>query len=87
ILYKGKRAKRFDAKLGGKHLGNYLISATEEIKEGVRALGKHALHQVNSLDLVSLDEQTSQVTGIPLAYKKTTYSNGKVRAILHPGRK
>ena len=76
----GKVSKKFNWKLGGKHLGNYLISSTEEIKEGVRALGKHALHQVNSDDLVSLDEQTCQVTGIPLAYDGdlNVYSKGNV---------
>ena len=86
-VYKGKKAKRFNPQLGGRHLGNYLISCTEEIKEGVRALGKHALHQVNASDLVSLDELTSQVTGVPLAYKKTTDSNGKVRASVRSGGK
>lgn len=78
-LESGKVSKRFNWKLGGKHLGNYLISSTEEIKEGVRALGKHALNQVDSSDLVALDEITSKVTGVPLAY-----SNRRVR-VLAPG--
>jgi len=59
-------------KLGARHLANYLISCTEEIKEGVRALGKRALLQVDASDLVSLDEVTSQITGIPLAYSRRT---------------
>ncbi|NMB02219.1 MAG: FMN-binding glutamate synthase family protein [Firmicutes bacterium] len=70
----GKLSKKYNWKLGGKHLANYLISCTEEIKEGVRALGKHALDQVDSSDLVALDEVTSKITGIPLAYP-----NRKVR--------
>lgn len=70
----GKMSKKFNWKLGGKHLGNYLISSTEEIKEGVRALGKHSLGDVDSSDLIALDETTSKVTGIPLAYP-----NRKVR--------
>lgn len=68
----GKQSRRFNWKLGAKHLANYLISCTEEIKEGVRALGKHALHEVDLTDLVALDEVTSQVTGVPLAYAKRT---------------
>lgn len=86
-LYGGKVAKKFNPVQGGKNLGNYLISCNEEIKEGVRALGKHALHQVNALDLVSLDEQTAAITGIPLAYKRPAYSNGKIRATVLPGGK
>lgn len=71
-VYGGKASKRYNWKLGSKNLANYLISSTEEIKQGVRALGKHALHQVNSLDLVSLDTQTSEITGIPLAYSNVS---------------
>ena len=78
----GKASKKFNWKLGGQHVGNFLISSTEEIKEGVRALGKHALRQVNTDDLVSLDEHTSRVTGIRLAYKpnRGIYPKGNVRA-------
>lgn len=76
-VYGGKVSKKFNWKTGSQHVANYLISSTEEIKQGVRALGKHALHQVNSLDLVSLDAYTSEVTGVPLAY-----SNVSVRATL-----
>ncbi len=68
----GKQAGRFNWELGARHLANYLISCTEEIKEGVRALGKHALLQVDASDLVSLDEVTSQITGTPLAYSRRT---------------
>ncbi len=74
-VYGGKASKKYNWKTGSQHVGNYLISSTEEIKQGVRALGKRALHQVNCRDLVALDPLTSDVTGIPLAY-----SIGKVRA-------
>ena len=86
-LYGGKMAEKFNPVEGGKSLGNYLISCTEEIKEGVRALGKRALHEVNTADLVSLDEQTSAITGIPLAYEKATYAKGKTWATWQPGLK
>lgn len=72
----GKMSKKFNWKQGGGSLGNYLNSCTEEIKEGVRALGKRALHKVNASDLVALDEITSNITGVPLAY-----SNRKVLAV------
>lgn len=70
VVHAGKQSKQFNWKLGAKHLANYLKACTEEIKEGVRALGKHGLHQVDPSDLVALDETTSQITGIPLAYAK-----------------
>lgn len=64
----GKASKKFNWKQGSVHLGNFLISSTEEMKEGVRALGKHALQEVDRYDLIALDETTSAITGIPLAY-------------------
>ena len=76
----GKGSWKFNWKLGAKHLSNYLISSTEEIKEGVRALGKHSLTQVNSGDLVALDEITSQVTGVPLAYQTRSKVKAAVRS-------
>ncbi|NLL43795.1 MAG: FMN-binding glutamate synthase family protein [Firmicutes bacterium] len=81
----GKVSKKFNWKLGGKHVANFLLSSTEEIKEGVRALGKHALHQVDISDLIALDEQTAQITGVPLAYRKPAnngYSSKKVRVLV-----
>jgi len=68
VVHGGKTSNKYNWRLGGEYLGNYLTSSTEEIKEGVRALGKHALHQVDSSDLVALDEITSEITGVPLAY-------------------
>lgn len=72
VVHGGKQSSKLNWKLSAKHLANYLISCTEEIKEGVRALGKHALHQVDTSDLVAVDEVTSQVTATPLAYAKRT---------------
>lgn len=72
VVEGGKQSQTLNWKQAGKNLGNYLISCTEEIKEGVRALGKHALHQVDRSDLIAVDPMTSEVTGIPLAYSKGT---------------
>lgn len=69
-VFNGKLNKRFNWKQGATHLGNFLISSTEELKEGVRALGKRALQDVDHRDLIALDETTSSITGIPLAYAK-----------------
>jgi len=72
VVHGGKQSGRLNWKLAARHLANYLISCTEEIKEGVRALGKRALHEVDASDLVALDEMTSQVTGTPLVYPRRT---------------
>lgn len=65
-----KYAKRFNWKKGALHLSRYLQSCTEEIKEGVRALGKHTLRDVDKSDLVALDQATSEIAQVPLAYSK-----------------
>lgn len=67
---KGRYAKKFNWKRGALHLARYLQSSTEEIREGVRALGKHALREVNKYDLVALDEAASDIARVPLAYSK-----------------
>ncbi|MFY9526877.1 MAG: FMN-binding glutamate synthase family protein [Limnochordia bacterium] len=68
---RSKYAKQFNWKKGAETLNRYLQSCTEEIKEGVRALGKHSLQEVSRRDLVALDEVTSQIAQVPLAYSKT----------------
>ncbi len=62
--------RKFNWKRGALHLARYLQSSTEEIREGVRALGKHALREVNKYDLVALDEAASDIARVPLAYSK-----------------
>ena len=39
------------------------------MRVAIRALGKESIHQVGCGDLVSLDELTSKVTKVPLAYE------------------
>jgi len=67
-FYEGKASGKYDWRAGAKALYKYLLSCTAELREGVRALGKSAVTEVNRDDLVALDEQTSAITGLPLAY-------------------
>lgn len=62
-------AKKFNWKKGALHLARYLQSSAEEIREG-GALGKHTLGEVNKYDLVALDEVTSEIALVPIAYSK-----------------
>lgn len=64
--YSGMLADQFDENKAAQHLQNFLNSFVEEMKLGIRALGKTSLKEVDRTDLFSLDEWTSKVTGIPL---------------------
>lgn len=81
-LYRGKASHKFDWRAGAEALHKYLDSCTAELREGIRALGKSSLAEVNRDDLVALDELTSRITGLPLAYER-----GKARAFSAPGGK
>lgn len=69
-LYNAKYSHRYNWKTGADALYKYLKSCTAELEEGVRALGKESLSQVNREDLVALDKETSAITGLPLAYER-----------------
>ena len=64
----GKYNRRFKRKQGAVSLAKYITSCTLEIAEGVRALGKTSIDQVDRSDLVALDETTAKITGIPTAW-------------------
>jgi glutamate synthase domain-containing protein 2 len=72
VMYTGPQADELDEEEAAYYLRNFLKSCTEEIKLAVLALGKTAVRNVDAGDLVALDEWTSQVTGIPLAYQPNT---------------
>jgi len=70
----GKYRSRFQWKKGAVSLAKFITSCTLEMAEGVRALGKTAISQVDRSDLVALDETTAAVTGIPLAWHRKSQS-------------
>lgn len=69
VYYTGEMTEKFDEDEAAYYLRNFLLSFVEEMKIAVLALGKTAIHQVNKDDLTALDQTTSEVTRIPLAYK------------------
>lgn len=69
-FYPGRFAEEFDEVEAAYYLANFLTSFSEEMKVAVIALGKTSVHEVDRNDLVALDEVTSNVTNIPLVYKK-----------------
>ncbi len=60
-------ADRLNVKKAADSLAYFLIACNEEIMEGVRALGKTSLADVNRQDLAALEPQISEALGIPLA--------------------
>lgn len=62
----GSREKEFDEDRGAKSLASFLNSCAEEIKIGIRALGKTSIHELSPDDLVAWDERVARITGRPL---------------------
>ncbi len=68
IWYRGADQHEFNVGQGAKHLANYLLACKEEMVEGIRALGKQSVAEVNLDDLVALDQLTADITGATRAY-------------------
>lgn len=75
VWYDGKYADRLNVAEGAKNLTKFLKSCKEEIIEGVRALGKTSVGQVDKEDLFALDELIAKGVGVPMAYE--SYIPGK----------
>lgn len=71
VWYDGKHADNFDVAAGADSLAKFLKSCRLELVDGIRALGKTSIRQVNKDDLFSLDELIAKGVGVPLAYEPT----------------
>lgn len=71
--YNGKSQNKFKVEQGAKFLANYLKSCNLELAEGIRALGKTSLQEVNKDDLMALDPLIAEATGVAPAYRPTPY--------------
>ncbi|OIQ58645.1 glutamate synthase [NADPH] large chain precursor [Moorella thermoacetica] len=67
VFARGRYQDRLDEEKAARNLANFLKSCNAEIMEGVRALGKKSVRQVNKSDLAALDPVTARALGIPLA--------------------
>ncbi len=72
VWYKGKMAAKFNSNLAAQNLAKFLNSCTKEISQGVKALGKQSIHEVNKGDLMSLDEVIAKALNIPMVYEKSS---------------
>ncbi|PWI56797.1 hypothetical protein BM613_11915 [Sulfoacidibacillus thermotolerans] len=62
----GSLFEQYDVEKGAQSLANYLRSCSEEMKVGVRAVGKKSVHDVSKSDLMAWDAEAARVAGVPL---------------------
>ncbi|KQL49901.1 glutamate synthase [Brevibacillus choshinensis] len=67
--YPGSMKDQFDPELAATYLANFFFSFAEEFEIAILALGKTSLKEVTIDDLIALDEITSKVTHVPLAFQ------------------
>lgn len=60
--------KQFNINEGAKSLHKFLMSCTLEMKEGIRALGKTSIRDIDKNDLLALSKEIAEITGVDLAY-------------------
>ncbi len=65
----GKLKDKLDEEEAAIYLEKFFLSFVEEMKTAVQSLGKTSITDVNIEDLVALDEVTSNITKVPLAYQ------------------
>lgn len=65
IYYKGKDEKKFDGAEASRTVARFFQSCTAEMAELARVLGKTALRDIGTDDLVALDPIVAEITGVP----------------------
>jgi len=68
IFYDGHQAKKLNVNQAALNLGNFLNSCAGEMRQGIRALGKTSLKEVNRSDLMAVDRETADALGIATVY-------------------
>lgn len=84
VWYQGKFAKQFSIEKGAQALAKFFKSCQAELEEGIKALGKTSLKQVNKEDLFALSELAAKGCHLPMAYDPFQYDpqNKTVEAVL-----
>ncbi|WP_231514944.1 FMN-binding glutamate synthase family protein [Oceanobacillus salinisoli] len=63
----------------GNAAADFLTSAVEEIETGIRAMGKRSLNEVSKKDMVSYDEVTAKMVGIPYSFEPLKNKKNEVQ--------
>ena len=64
----GKYKDQFKIEDGVQAAEKFLTASTEEMKMALRAMGKRSLKELSQKDLVSFDELTAKMIGIPFSF-------------------
>lgn len=75
VWNKGKFKDQFKIEDGVKTAEKFLTSSTEEMKMALRAMGKRSLKELSKEDLVSYDELTAKMVGIPFSFEAWVNKN------------
>lgn len=69
VWYDGKFTDKFNIDQGATNLAKFIKACTLELEEGVKALGKTAITQVDKEDLFAINELVARGVGVPMAYE------------------
>ena len=69
VWYNGKFKDQFKIEDGVKSAEKFLTASIEEMKMALRAIGKRSLKELSKQDLVSYDELTAKMIGIPFSFQ------------------
>ena len=69
VWYNGKFKDQFKIEDGVKSAEKFLTASIEEMKMALRAMGKRSLKELSTQDLVSYDELTAKMIGIPFSFQ------------------
>ncbi|MCM3091585.1 MULTISPECIES: FMN-binding glutamate synthase family protein [unclassified Cytobacillus] len=69
VWNEGKFTDVFKTEDGAKSAEKFLTASTEEIKLALRAMGKKSLKELSRKDLVSYNELTAKMIGIPFSFE------------------
>ncbi|WP_394234647.1 FMN-binding glutamate synthase family protein [Niallia oryzisoli] len=69
VWNQGKYKDQFNIEDGVKSAEKFLTASVEEMKMALRAMGKRSLKELSTKDLVSYDELTANMIGIPYTFE------------------
>ncbi|MED3810183.1 FMN-binding glutamate synthase family protein, partial [Priestia megaterium] len=69
VWNQGKFKDQFKIEEGVKAAEKFLTASTEEMKMALRAMGKRSLKELSKKDLVSYDELTAKMVGVPFSFE------------------
>ena len=69
VWYNGKFKDQFNTENGATSAEKFITASIEEMRMALRAMGKRSLKELSKKDLVSYDELTAKMIGIPFSFE------------------